>query len=150
MRGALPTRELVPYWVSQLVGACAAAFLTYKFTGFTLHVAPDPSASVFKALLGEAVFTFALAYVVLHTATTKATSGNSYFGLAIGSTVMVGAFAMGGISGGAFNPAVGLGPAIVEGAVGHGFQGAAWIYLVGPLAGAAVAAWVYKFQNGDA
>jgi aquaporin Z len=127
MRGALPTKDLGPYWGSQLLGACFAAFLTYKFTGLTLHVAPAPTASVLKALTGEILFTFALAYVVLHTATAKATSGNSYFGLAIGSTVMVGAFAMGGISGGAFNPAVGIGPAIVEGIVGHGFPGGAWI-----------------------
>ena len=100
-----------------------------------------------KALSAEIVFSFALSYVVLHTATTKATAGNSYFGLAIGLTVATGTFAVGAISGGAFNPAVGLGPAIVEAMLGRSVTSMAWIYAVGPLAGAAAAAYTYKFQR---
>src|SRR4029077_12703504 len=79
------------------------------------------------ALVAEFLFTFALAYVVLNTATAKGTAGNSFYGLAIGMTVMTGAFAVGGISGGAFNPAV---------AVGIGFMRLVaasdlWIHLLG-------------------
>jgi aquaporin Z len=147
IRGALPTKELVPYWVSQFVGAVIAAFMVYKFTGPALHVAPGAGVSVMKALSAEIVFSFALSYVVLHTATTKSTAANSYFGLAIGLTVATGAFAVGGISGGAFNPAVGLGPALVEAVLGRGPTPMAWIYAVGPLVGAAVAGYTYKYQR---
>jgi aquaporin Z len=146
LRGALPTKELVPYWAAQFVGAVVAAFLIYKFTAEPLHVAPGGSVTWMKALTAEIIFSFALSYVVLHTATTKATAGNSYFGLAIGMTVTVGAFAVGGISGGAFNPAVGLGPAIMELVLGRAVTPMAWIYLVGPFAGAAAAAYTYKMQ----
>ncbi|MFI5310168.1 MAG: MIP/aquaporin family protein [Gemmatimonadales bacterium] len=147
LRGALKTAEIGPYWISQLVGACVAGFLVYKFTGHPLHVAPSEHATWLKALSGEFLYTFALAYVVLNSATAKATEGNSFYGLAIGSTVMVGAFAMGGISGGAFNPAVGLGPTIIELVTGRSPSSLWWIYAVGPLAGGAVAAFVFKAQH---
>ena len=148
MRGALPSSQLLPYWAAQLAGALIAAFAVNQLMGFPLHVAPPIDSSLVRAISGEVLYTFALAYVVLHVATVKSTAGNSYFGLAIGSTVMVGAFAMGGISGGAFNPAVGLGPALFELATGKGPSSMAWIvYSVGPLAGAALAATVFKIQR---
>ena len=83
--------------------------------------------------------------MVLNVATSKATAGNSYYGLAIGMTVVAGAFAGGGISGGAYNPAVAVGITVM------GLSAAAniWIYLVGCFAGGAVAALVYKFTNPD-
>ena len=147
LRGALPSAKLVPYWAAQLAGGVAAGFLIWKFTGHPLHVAPAESTSMLKALAGEATFTFALAYVVLHTATARGTEGNSYFGLAIGSTVLLGAIAVGPISGGAFNPAVGLAPAIVELVLGRAVSPLAWVYAVGPLAGAAAAATAFRFQE---
>ena len=146
-RGALPTKELLPYWAAQFVGALLAGFLIYELTGTALHVAPGASVSWMKALTAEVVFSFALSYVVLNTATAKAVAGNSYFGLAIGFTVMTGAFAVGGISGGAFNPAVGLGPAIMELVLGGSPTPMAWIYAAGPLLGAAGAAYAFKFQH---
>jgi glycerol uptake facilitator-like aquaporin len=60
------------------------------------------------------LFTFGLAYLVLNTATAKATQGNSYFGLAIGFTVMSAAFALGHVSSGAFNPAVAVGAMLMR------------------------------------
>ena len=147
VRGALPPAKLVPYWGAQLVGGVVAGFLVWKFTGHTLHVAPAESTSMLKALVGEAVATFGLAYVVLHTATGKGTEGNSYFGLAIGGTVAAFAVAFGGITGGAFNPAVGLAPALVELVLGHAVAPLAWVYAVGPLAGGAAAGFVFKFQE---
>ncbi|HVT38435.1 MAG TPA: MIP/aquaporin family protein [Gemmatimonadaceae bacterium] len=148
LRGALPARQVIPYWAAQFAGAIVAAFLVLKFTGRALHVAPADTAGWGAVLLGEVLFTFGLAYVVLNVATARETQGNAYFGAAIGGTVMVGAFAMGGISGGAFNPAVGLGPAIVEAMLGQRPPSSlAWIYAVGPFAGAAIAAFVFKFQH---
>ena len=147
IRGALPTKELLPYWAAQFAGALVAGYLIYALSGSALHVAPGAGVSWMRALTAEVLFSFALSYVVLHTATSKAVAGNSYFGLAIGFTVMTGAFAVGGISGGAFNPAVGLGPAIMELVLGGSPTPMAWIYAAGPLLGAAGAGYAYKVQH---
>ena len=112
MRGALPSADFIPYVAAQVAGATVAALIVNVITGQTFAPAPAVTATTTAALLVEVLFTFALALVVLNVATSKKTEGNSYYGLAIGLTVMTGAFAGGGISGGAFNPAVGLGPTI--------------------------------------
>ncbi len=96
----------------------------------------------------EAIFTFALVLVILNVATNPKTEGNSYYGLAIGFTVMAGAFAGGGISGGAYNPAVGTGPILLD-AIMHDIGDGntlsnLWYYLVGPITGAVLGAYVYK------
>lgn len=106
VRGALCWKQLIPYAIFQVLGGAAAAFIINFLAG-----GPADSALPFdfsNVILAEFLFTFALCYVVLLTATSKKTEGNSYYGLAIGSTVMVGAFAVGGICLGAFNPAVAL------------------------------------------
>lgn len=147
LRGTLPGKMLLPYWGAQFVGAIAASFLVWKFTGAPLAVEPAETTTALKAVVGEAVATFALAYVVLHVATGKGTENNSYFGLAIGGTIAALAIAFGGITGGAFNPAVGIGPAIVSLALGQGATSLAWVYAAGPFAGGAVAAYLFKFQE---
>lgn len=148
MRGALPKGEYLPYVVSQVLGATVAAWVACVILGKTFAPMPGTGQSAMHALLVEFLFTFALCYVVLNSAVSKKTQGNSFFGLAIGFTVLVGAFAGGGISGGAFNPAVGIGPTIVNAAFGGGSWSALWIYIVGPLAGAVVAAAVFGMQEG--
>lgn len=150
MRGALPKSEYLPYVVSQVLGATVAAWVACVILGKTFAPMPGAGHSAMHALLVEFLFTFALCYVVLNSAVSKKTQGNSFFGLAIGFTVLVGAFAGGGISGGAFNPAVGIGPTIVNAALGGGSWSALWIYIVGPLAGAVVAAAVFGIQEGMA
>jgi aquaporin Z len=150
MRGKLDSKELLPYWVSQVVGAFLAAAVVYAISGQTFAPAPGADATTMGALLIEFLFTFALCLVVLNTATASGTEGNSFYGLAIGFTVMIGAFSGGGISGGAFNPAVGIGPIVMNSIAGDGSFGDIWLYLVGPLLGAVVAAMVFKIQNpGD-
>ena len=99
--------------------------------------------AVGPALVAEFLFTFALVFVVLNVATAKDTSSNSYYGLAIGFTVLAGAFAVGGISGGAFNPAVAVGISMM----GPASWGSIWIYLVAEILGAALAAFTFKFLN---
>ena len=148
MRGKLPGSELVPYIVAQLLGAVVASLLVYVITGQTFAPAPAPTASVTAALLVEALFTFALALVVLNVACSEKTKGNSYYGLAIGFTIATAAFAGGSISGGAFNPAVGTGPTIVRALLGGGTFSSLWLYLVGPFVGGALAAVVFKIQEG--
>ena len=97
------------------------------------------------ALLAEFLFTFALVYVVLNVATAKETEGNSYFGFAIGFTVLAGAFAVGGVSGGAFNPAVAIGATLMNIFAWGNF----WIYLVAELTAGVAAAVTFKFLHSD-
>jgi aquaporin Z len=94
--------------IAQLVGAFLAAAVARWLTGSALVPGLGEGVMISQGLVIEILFTFALVSVVLNTAATKATSGNSYFGLAIGFTVLAAAYAGGGISGGAFNPAVGV------------------------------------------
>jgi aquaporin Z len=147
MRGKLPGREVLPYVVAQLAGAVLAALAVNAITGRTFAPAPGAGVSAARALLVEALYTFALALVVLNVATSRQTEGNSFFGLAIGATVLAAAFAGGGLSGGAFNPAVGVGPALVDAALRGGTLRHLWLYLVGPFAGAAAAALLFRVQN---
>ncbi len=142
MRGKISMNDALMYWVAQLVGAIVAALVAAWMTWITFVAAP--AADMWVALVVEIIFTFMLAMVVLHTATTKSQSGNSYYWFAIGLTVMCGALAGGALSGGAFNPAVGLGPIIAAGGTS-----ARWLYLVGPLVGGALAGLVFPILNGD-
>ena len=149
MRGKLETKDLLPYWGAQIVGALLAGVVVMATAGGTFAPAPAADATAVSALLLEFLFAFALCLVVLNSATASGTEGNSFYGLAIGFTVLVGAFAAGPISGGAFNPAVGVGPILVDTFAGSGSMGDLWLYLVGPLAGGAAAAAVFKMQNPD-
>lgn len=142
IRGRCALADVVPYMAAQVFGAIVAAAVVMFFkTGAA--VAPFAARSIPAALAAEFIFTFALVYVVINVATAKATNGNSYFGLAIGFTVLAGAFAVGDISGGAFNPAVAIG-AIVMGAFS---PSTLWIYLIADLLGGAAAGLVFKSLN---
>jgi len=149
LAGKLAKRELLPYWLSQLAGAVAAALAVRVILGRTFAPAPGPEASATAALIVELLFTFALCLVVLNTAMHPKTQGNSYYGLAIGFTVLVGAIAGGSISGGAFNPAVGVGPILVQGVAGEGGFAHLLLYIVGPLVGGFLAAVVFRYQESS-
>ena len=143
LRGRCSRAEVPGYIGSQIAAGIVAAFVVLGLKG-------DPSVSartitVFPALIAELVGTFALAYVVLNVATAKATSGNSYYGLAIGFTLMTMAFALGGISGGAFNPAVAVGITVMHLAKVSNL----WIYLVANFAAGALAAMAFKLINPE-
>lgn len=142
LRGKCPIADVIPYMISQTLGAALAA-MTVLFLKGNPPVA-GLEVDVARALLAEFLFTFALCYVVLNVATAKGTSGNSFYGLAIGFTVLAGAFAVGGISGGAFNPAVAVGATIM------GLLKIAniWIYLVANFGAAVAASAVFAFANG--
>ena len=153
IRGKINIKDSVLYMIAQVLGAFAAGYLFNLIFGRSIGgPRPNMDINVLKALAIEIVFTFALASVVLSVATSKKTAGNNYYGLAIGFTVMAAAIAGGSISGGAFNPAVGVGPILVDTFFGtcqcHPIQNL-WIYIVGPFSGAAIAAVVYRFINPD-
>ena len=125
-----------------IFSSLAAFSAMYLFSGATVEaVAVGDKIPV--ALLAEFLFTFALAYVILNVATADATEGNSYYGLAIGFTVLVGAYAVGPLTGGAFNPAVYVGGSIM----GIFSKPHFWVYLVADFAGGAAAASAYMAIN---
>jgi aquaporin Z len=142
-------QEFLGYVVSQVAGAVVAALVVYYVTGKTFAPAPADSATSTAALLIEVLFTLALALVVLNSAASAKTHGNSFYGIAIGFTIVVAAAAGGPISGGAFNPAVGTGAILVNAALGGGTWANLWLYLVGPLAGGAIAAWIFGLQERE-
>ena len=147
LRGKMPSADLVPYVVAQLLGSLAAAAMVHVIVGQTFAPAPAVGGGLLTPLLVEVLFTFLLVLVILNVATHPATKGNSYYGLAIGGTVMAAAFVGGGISGGAFNPAVGIGPIVVHAVAGGGGFSNLWLYIVGPVVGAVLAAVVFGVQE---
>jgi len=141
LRGRCPAADVIPYWIAQIAGAAAAALLVLFMKG---HPAVTPmQLDVTRALVAEFLYTFALCYVVLNVATAKGTSGNPTYGLAIGFTVLAGAYAVGGVSGGAFNPAVAVGITMM----GLSALANIWIYLVANLAAGAAAAVIFKVMH---
>src|SRR5437016_9671784 len=142
IRGKVNGADVGPYMVAQLAGATVAALVVSKLLRAGVAVSPI-TLKLGPALLAEFLFTFALVYVVLNAATAEGTSGNSFYGLAIGMTVMTGAFAVGDISGGAFNPAVAVGISLL----GISSWANIWIYLVANFAAAVVAGVVFNLIN---
>jgi aquaporin Z len=143
LRKELAINDLWLYWIVQLAAGIVAALITIYLKGgrsdhpLELHH--------LKAFIVEFLFTFALCYVVLNVATARATAGNSYFGWAIGFTVLVGAYAVGTISSGAFNPAVAVGISILNLSAWSNL----WVYIVANLLGGAVAAWVFNAAHPE-
>ena len=141
VRGKMAQNEYVAYVITQVLAAIAAAVVII-ILGYDFNTTAKV-AGVGKMLIVEFLFTFALAYVVLNVATSRGTEGNSFYGLAIGFTVAAGAFAVGAVSGGAFNPAVAIG-AIVMGLLSWSDI---WVYLIANLLGGAGAAWVFIYTQ---
>ena len=138
LRGRMAKDEFAAYVATQLIAAVLAGLLVRYVGGREAHAVVASSG---KMLVVEFLFTFALAWVVLHVATARGTDGNSFYGLAIGFTVVAGALAVGGISGGAFNPAIALG-----GMVTGLFEWSnIWIYWLAEFVGAGVAAFAFLF-----
>jgi aquaporin Z len=142
LRGGLSVVDFIAYVVAQFVGGAVAALVSLSVwpvgeKAMVIEVGP--------AFLVEALFTLILVWVVLNTATSKDTAGNSFYGLAIGATVFVGAATVGSISGGGFNPAVALGLSVS----GHFAWSSLWLYIVAPVVGAVIAALLFRLLNTD-
>ena len=143
IRGRCETKDVLPYWGAQVLAGIVAALVAVFLVGNS--ATPLEIKSLPAVFVAEFLFTFALVYVVLNTATAKGNAGNSFYGLAIGMTVMAGAFAVGAIGGGAFNPAVAVGVAIIK----RVSFSQIWVHIVADLAGGLVAGLAFKFINPD-
>ena len=147
LRRAISAATMGAYWATQLVAGVLAFTVAFLLTGKHAAIHPGQGVNAWSALGAEVVFTTALVLVVLNVAATKETAGNSYYGFAIGFVVAAGAFAVGPISGAAFNPAVGFSATFSGAVFGHDSWADLPIYIVGPLAGAALGALIHRFQE---
>lgn len=146
LRGRCRARTAVLYAVVQLVaGALAGILVNYLRSGGIIPSAVPPVHDALKAGVVEFIFTFALAYVFLAVAASPKTAGNSYFGFAVGATMIGGIYAGLPLSGGTYNPAVALGTSLM----GVGNWNLLWIYLFAQLAGGALASLIEKFTASD-
>ncbi|MDM8521253.1 aquaporin [Anaerolineales bacterium HSG6] len=142
LRKRFPVSEIAPYVGAQVVAAVLAA-LTAQFLG---GGGSNPEqVEIVPALLAEFLFTFALAFVILNVATSKNTTGNDSYGVAIGMVVIGGAYTVGSISGAVFNPAVAIGASLM----GLLNWADIWLYMVANFAGGALAGVTFLFLNPD-
>jgi aquaporin Z len=139
--------DATAYWIAQFVAGVIAAFAARAVVNpATVTALHSSGRALVATAVVEFLFTFALCYVVLNVATSKDQLSNSFFGLAIGFTVLAGAFAVGGISGGAFNPAVSLGAATA----GLFAWSTLWVYIVAQaIAGIAAGLTFLALNPGD-
>ena len=144
-RGRIAAREAVGYWAAQLgAGVLAALVVRATVSGSQPPTLAPHGHAMVSALIVELLFTFALTYVVLNVATSKDHPNNSFYGLAIGFTVAAGAIAVGGISGGAFNPAVVIGATLMG-----LFAPTTLIYLIAQLIAGLTAGLLFRALNPD-
>jgi aquaporin Z len=141
------------YILIQVIAGFFACLLGFFLSQDTIPFAPtfnEAKVGLFRPLLGELLFTFALCTVMLNVATTKSQDGNSFFGLAIAFTVMSAAYSIGNVSGAVLNPAVCIGPMFVR-AIFDSTEPLKyiWVYLVGEIMGAVLAACVFLMTNTD-
>jgi aquaporin Z len=131
------------YWASQLLGAIAAAFILRWLFGkvsVAFSAAPRPSTPDGKAIVLELIMTFFLVFAVWATAVDPRGAFKAIAGLAIGLTITIDVLVGGHVTGAAMNPARALGPELAGG-TWTGW----WIYWVGPILGALIAAIGYEF-----
>lgn len=140
------------YWVAQVAGGVIGAIMGLIINGTTSrlpapHVYKNAAEYVIRGFIAEAVFTAALVTVVLHVACSSQ-KNNHYYGLAIGMCVMAAAYAVGGASGGSFNPSVATGLQLVKCMAGNCIPLMhLWLYWSAPAAGAVVAALLFKMTH---
>ena len=134
-----PMAAVIPYWVAQLIGGFIAAVVaTILYTSDvkdSLVTNPGKGVEEWRAMLIELVAVFLFVSVVITVATDDSAPWKGVLApVAIGGFIFTAAVTMGPSSGGSFNPARSIAPAVVATEFGN-----VWIYIVGPLLGAAVA-----------
>jgi aquaporin Z len=148
-RGKIHPIKSLLYILTQVIAATLGALFVYQvtFPPYTFYASVESHHTNIQGAVIEAYITFILVSVVLNVATTKATGDNSFYGLSIGAVIIAGAYTVGGITGGAFNPAVGTGPMLARFFITREFYWSFWVYWVGPLGGALAAAGFFRLTN---
>jgi len=137
------------YIFCQVAGAIIAGIVYWKITDTTFEFQPGPDYSDLKAIIVESIYTFLLVSVMINTATTTSQMGNSFFGLAIGFTVLTAGYSIGYISGAVLNPAVATGAAVVNAINNNDISSMKhlWIYWLAPGIGGIIAGAVFRITN---
>ena len=142
VNGNFPVKEILPYVVSQLLGAISASgILKLLFPHSVSSGATIPSGSNGQSFVLECVLTFFLMLVIVNVAKGSKEQG-LFAGVAIGSVVLLEAMFAGPVSGASMNPARSIGPAIISGHVKQ-----VWIYIIAPVSGALLAVIVNKLMK---
>ena len=137
--------DFFKYITAQILGATFAAYLVFTLSS-NMTIQPSLEDSIYQIILAEVLFTYLLVLVILNVACHPRLKDNSFYGLAIGLTVMAGAYSVGGLSGGVFNPAVSIGPSIIDLISGYGVsQYFTWYYIVAPIIGSLIAVLHFNF-----
>ena len=137
--------DFFKYITAQILGATFAAYLVFTLSS-NMTIQPSLEESIYQILLAEVLFTYLLVLVILNVACHPRLRDNSFYGLAIGLTVMAGAYSVGGLSGGVFNPALSIGPSIIDLISGYGVsQYFTWYYIVAPIIGSLIAVLHFNF-----
>lgn len=145
LRKEINISDFIKYISSQVLGASLAAYVV-SIMSSNMIVQPDLQEPVAIILLAELMFTYLLVFVILNVATHPNLEGNSFYGFAIGLTVMTGAYCVGPLTGGVFNPAVSIGPSLIDLVTGNGIsQHFLWYYLTAPVAGSIIAVLHFNF-----
>ena len=149
LRGRINIKEMGFYWIAQILGAVAAAMMTAVLISAKPPVGLIASTpqffSMVPSLIAEVLGSFALTWVILTVATSKALDGNNFYGLAIGFTVTALMYTLGSVSGSAFNPVVAIASCIAHLSTWNNL----WIYMVGGLGGAVLATMAFKYISDD-
>jgi len=141
-------KEFSFYLASQLLGSVVATYFI-MLLGNDFNVVSNTN-DISSFFVAEILFTFLLVFVILNVALNKNLKGNQFYGLAIGLTVTAGAFAVGNISGGVFNPAVSFGPSLFSfidpQVVGTNISSSDFFiyYLISGIIGSVIASYLYK------
>lgn len=139
-----PMKEVLPYLLSQTIGAfVASATLKFLFAKNEFLGATMPAGTELQSFILEVILTFFLMLVIINVATGSKEQG-MFAGLAIGSTVLLEAMFAGPICGASMNPIRSLSPAIISGHVEY-----LWIYIAAPILGAALAIFVWRVIRID-
>jgi len=142
LSGGLPKKEVLPYLAAEMIGAILGALASFLVMGEAIAIAPAAEVSIWQVLLAEILFSFLLALVILNVASASNLAGNEFYGLAIAMVVLAGAAGVGGVSGAAFNPAVGIAHNLFSG----NFS-VMWYFIVAPCIGSSLAVPFFRWMN---
>lgn len=148
LSGKMAFVEALLYSIVQIMAGVIAGFAFHGSLSGHGHkpflLGPSAGFDWYNVMIVEVLYTCMLCFVVLNVATARKNAGNEFYGLAIGFVIIAGGYAAGGISGGAFNPAVALGIEIPSSRFGWSYQ-----YLIYELVGAGLAAALFRAVRPD-